>query len=473
MSDTNARCLLSLLLATLLPLTASAIGLGQHQTKLVGDGSVGTGQQGLAVAISRDGNTAIVGAPYDNTNAGAAWIYVRNGNVWSQQGPKLIGSGASASALQGASVALSADGDTAIIGGFNDNAGVGAAWVFARSGGVWSQQGAKLVGTGAVGVSGQGLSVALSADGNTAMVGGYNDNAAAGAAWVYTRSIGTWSQQGNKLVGTGAANPARQGTSVALAADGNTAIVGGYSDNAGAGAAWVFTRSGAAWSQQGSKLVGTGAGGAANGGTSVALSASGDTALSGGNTDNANAGATWVFVRTAGTWSQQGPKLLGSGAIGAAQQGTSIALSADGNMAIVGGYRDNAFLGAVWPFVRTGEVWSQAGTKLVGSLKLGNSVRQGIAVSLSADGRTAISGASGDNTDIGAAWILAGPPCTLDIDGDNDIDAATDGLLIIRAMLGLTGTSVTNNAVGANAARNDWGKLQAYLNGNCGTAFAQ
>ncbi|MFZ1197005.1 MAG: Ig domain-containing protein, partial [Pseudolabrys sp.] len=103
-----------------------------------------------------------------------------------------------------------------------------------------SQQGPKLVGTGASGVSQQGASVALSADGNTAIVGGPGDNSGQGAAWVYTRSGGVWTQQGNKLVGTGASGAAQQGVSVSLSVDGNTAIVGGLDDNGGAGAAWVY-----------------------------------------------------------------------------------------------------------------------------------------------------------------------------------------------------------------------------------------
>jgi hypothetical protein len=73
-------------------------------------------------------------------------------------------------------------------------------------------------------------------------VGGNGDNSYIGAAWVYTRSGGVWTQQGNKLVGTGAIGAAYQGTSVALSADGNTAIVGGTIDNGGIGAAWVFVR---------------------------------------------------------------------------------------------------------------------------------------------------------------------------------------------------------------------------------------
>jgi hypothetical protein len=137
---------------------------------------------------------------------------------------------------------MSADGNTAIVGGYNDNSGAGAAWVFTRSGSVWTQQGPKLVGSGAVGGANQGYAVALSADGNTAIVGGPLDNSEAGAAWVFTRSDGgVWIQQGSKLLGSGAAGAAAQGASVALSADGATAIVGGPNDNSGAGATWVFT----------------------------------------------------------------------------------------------------------------------------------------------------------------------------------------------------------------------------------------
>jgi Viral BACON domain len=84
--------------------------------------------------------------------------------------------------------------------------------------------------------------VALSADGNTVVIGGYADNSQVGAAWVYTRSGNVWTQQGGKLIGTGAVGPAYQGWSVALSGDGNTAIVGGIGDNSYSGAAWVFVQ---------------------------------------------------------------------------------------------------------------------------------------------------------------------------------------------------------------------------------------
>jgi len=234
----------------------------QQQPKLVGTGAVGSSNQGMSVALSVDGNTAIVGGPGPNNAdrdrpasrgpAGAAWVFTRNGAVWRQQA-KLVGTTSEYGGglwSQGASVAVSADGNTAIVGGPGaDNADrdrpassgpAGAAWVFTRSGGVWRQQGGKLVGTTSEyggGLWSQGASVAVSADGNIAIVGGPSDNRATGAAWVFTRSGDVWTQQGNKLVGSRAgeqALPLGQGMSVALSADGNTAIVGGW----GTEAAW-------------------------------------------------------------------------------------------------------------------------------------------------------------------------------------------------------------------------------------------
>ena len=60
-----------------------------------------------------------------------------------------------------------------------------------------------------------------------------------------------FTQQGNKLAGNDVSGSANLGSSVALSADGNTAIAGGLSE----GAAWVFTRSDLTWTQQGAKLV--------------------------------------------------------------------------------------------------------------------------------------------------------------------------------------------------------------------------
>ena len=136
--------------------------------------------------------------------------------------------------------------------------GVGAVWVFKRSAGVWGQQGPKLTAKGESGQGNFGYRIALSSDGNTALIGAPGDSGEVGAAWVFTRSGETWSQEGSKLTGGGHVGAGFFGTAVALSSDGNTALIGAGGDNGGVGAAWVFTRSGTTWSQQGEKLTGGG-----------------------------------------------------------------------------------------------------------------------------------------------------------------------------------------------------------------------
>ena len=376
-------------------------GVWVQQAALVGDctsscsnegtGEIGNGGFGESVALSSDGNTALIGAPSDNGSAGAAWVFTRSNGVWTQQGPKLSGEG-----VFGRNVALSSDGNTALIGAPAEEEFAGAGWVFVRSDGVWSTQGTKLVGdcegvcphegTGETEGGALGNGVALSADGDTALVGGSGDNDNEGAVWVFVRSGGAWSQQGSKLVGDCTSDCAHEGTgeanglfggasfggNVALSADGDTALIGAYEDNHIEGAAWVFTRSAeGVWTQQGAKLVADCAGDCAHEGageigegafsSSVALSADGNTALIGAYVDNISAGAAWLFTRSAeGTWSQRGPKLVGdctgscvgegTGEIGKGTFGSYVALSATATTALIGGFHDNGSAGAAWIF---------------------------------------------------------------------------------------------------------------------------
>ena len=145
--------------------------------------AIGTAGQGFSVALSRDGNTAILGGKDDNNSAGAAWVFTRAGGVWSEQA-KLVGTGAGGSAQQGYSVALSGGGNLAIVGGVQDSS-QGAAWVFTRSNGLWTQQGPKLSLTGGVvvGLAHQGSSVALSADGGDEFFCGYSHYVMFDSVW--------------------------------------------------------------------------------------------------------------------------------------------------------------------------------------------------------------------------------------------------------------------------------------------------
>lgn len=320
----------------------------QQGNKLVGTGSIGAALQAYSVAISADGNTAVIGGCGDNNNQGAAWIFIRSGASWSQQGGKLIGSNSiGTSVYQGSSVAISADGNTVIVGGNKDDNNNGAAWIFTRNGNIWTQQGNKLIGTG---VSGpypafQGSSVSISADGNTAIVGGFYDNGGQGATWVYSRNNGIWTQQGNKLVGSGSIGLPQQGSAVAISADGGTIVIGGSVDDNYQGAIWIFTKSNNIWTQQGNKIVGTGFNlSYISFGVAVGISSDGNTVMVAGN--NNNQGAAWLFNRNANIWTQQFNKLLGAGG------GVSVALSGDGNTAIMGGTADDNSQGAIYILVR-------------------------------------------------------------------------------------------------------------------------
>ena len=373
---------------------------------------------GYDVALSSDGNTALVSAPFEANLHGGVWVFTRSGETWTQQGPKLTGGEEvwewPSGVLFGSSLALSADGNTALIGGRSDHQQKGAVWVFTRSGGKWTQQGPKLLGAEGVGPSMFGVSVVLSADGDTALIGGDGDGEyLAGAAWVFTRSGETWSQQGPKLTGAGEIpsekwNGGQFGGSVALSSDGNTALVGAGGDNAWTGAAWVFTRSGETWTQQGEKITATGESGEGELGDGVALSSDGNTALLGAPGDSGEAGAAFAFTRSGETWTQQGEKLT-DGLTGEGWFGVGLALSGDGNTAIIGAPMTNAWSGGAWVFKRSGEVWIQPGEELTAS-GLAEQQRFGFSAAIATDGETAMVGGLGTKAPDGAAWAFKDPP---------------------------------------------------------------
>jgi hypothetical protein len=248
---------------------------------------------GAAIALSADGNTLAAGAPAENS-AGAAYIFTRIGQAWTQQA-RLSAFNADAGDFFGGAVALSADGTTLAVGaageassaktingsGAADNSATsaGAAYVFVRTGAIWKQEAyVKAPNTDAVDLFGGAL--ALSGDGNTLAVGALGEASSdkgvngigadntlfrAGAVYVFSRTGTTWTSQAYlKASNTDAMD--QFGVSVALSADGNTLAVGAYGEassasglvggdptnnaTAFAGAAYVFKRAGTAWTQQ-------------------------------------------------------------------------------------------------------------------------------------------------------------------------------------------------------------------------------
>ena len=153
---------------------------------------------GFSVSISEDGNTAIVGARYEDTggsDAGAAYIFVRNETTWSEQ-QKIQASDKQADDRFGYSVAISADGNTAIVGAHLKSSSStaafdeGAAYIFVRDGETWSEQ-QKILASDKEEGDQLGISVAISADGNTTIVAAYYEDtggANAGAAYIFVEN---------------------------------------------------------------------------------------------------------------------------------------------------------------------------------------------------------------------------------------------------------------------------------------------
>ena len=400
----------------------------QQGEKLTGAGEkseAGALSYSVAMSIESTTATALIGARSDRGGIGAAWVFTRSGTTWTQQGAKLTAKSNEewGNGEFGESVALSVEGTTttALIGAPGDSEGAGAAWVFTRTGTTWTQQGAKLTAkSGEEAAAGEfGFSVALLAkEGTTALIGAPGDTEHVGSAWAFTRSGTTWTQQGAKLVAKSGEEIGQGafGDSVALSIEGTTttALIGAGQDNAGIGAAWVFTRSGTTWAQQGAKLVAksgeeTGAGAF---GVSVALALEGTTMTALIGAPGEGVGAAWVFTRSGTTWTQQGAKLVAkSGEESASGEfGFSVALSLESTTmtALVGAPGDSEHVGAAWAFTRSGTTWTQQGAKLIA--KSGEEIGEGsfgYSVALLAkEGTTALMGAPGDNRNIGASWAF-------------------------------------------------------------------
>jgi hypothetical protein len=319
---------------------AESDGAWTQQAELTAsDGALGD-YFGRSVAVS--GNTIIVGAPDhtvgSNTWEGAAYIFSKDGGTWTQQA-ELTSSDGKAYDTFGISVAV--DGSTAMVGASAHPAsgqglpGPGATYVFVRSGPTWKQR-AELAASDGAAADAFGCCVAISS--GTAIVGSpnhpFSTSPGPGSAYIFVGSGGTWSQQVELTAPDGA--PYDQFGNVAL--DGGTAVVGAsghtVGSNTGQGAVYVFAQSGTTWSQQ-AEL--TASDGMAGDGLGFSVGVSDGTALAGANGhtvgSNPYQGAAYVFAQNGGTWTQQAELTASDGAAYDAF-GWSAALS--GNTAVMG-----------------------------------------------------------------------------------------------------------------------------------------
>lgn len=316
------------------------VGSWSLQQKLVADDGAPNDVFGTFVAI--DGDTVIVGAPQHANHTGAAYVFVRSGSTWSQQ-QKLVAADGEAQDRFATGVAIS--GDTVVVGASGDDdiaVDAGAAYAFTRAGGVWSQQ-QKLLVPAAAGADRIGADVAL--DGETAIVSAQGDDQAgpdSGAAYVFTRAGGAWTIEA-KLTAADSLAGELVGSAVALSGD--TAVLGahyGFAEGVVTGAAYVFVRSGGTWSEQ-QKL--TAFDGEAPDDFGWALGVAGDVAIGGGDADDAASGSAHVYVRNNDAWHHR-HELTGPG--GGGNFGYSVAVA--GHAAVVGAPGRDLGAGAAYVF---------------------------------------------------------------------------------------------------------------------------
>jgi hypothetical protein len=355
-----------------------------------GCGGSQTRHTGNAVAISRDGRTLAVGAPFESSAAsgidgdqndnsayaaGAVYVFTHDGEQWVQQA-YVKASNTGGSDHFGSSVALSADGNTLAVAAHYESSGAtgvggdqaddsipqaGAVYVFTRRGTTWTQQAyLKASNSGRPDRGDQlsegdqfGFALALSADGDTVAVGAISEDSAArsiggdqqddsqnnaGAVYVFHRTGGTWAQQAYVKPSNAEAGDLF-GYGVALSADGNVLAAASYDEDGGA------------------RVIN-------------------------GPDDNERraAGAIFVFERSGTRWSETA-YLKGSRGEETDQLGYAVAISDDGNT-IAGGAGDedcvlpgvnppgcdndspgdlgaNIWAGAAYVFARGGEGWTE------------------------------------------------------------------------------------------------------------------
>jgi hypothetical protein len=370
----------------------------QIQKLLASDG-VSDDFFGYSVFVS--GDTALIGAPGCDSIKGATYVFTISGSNWTQQA-KLTASDGVAHDRFGWSVSVS--GDTALIGASGYNSYQGAAYVFTRSGSSWTQQ-AKL--TASDGEQGDNFGYSLFVSGDTALIGAYGSLDYKGAAYVFTRSGSSWTQQTKLNASDSVQGDYYFGWSVSVSND--TALIGAYGYKGLQGAVFVFTGSGSNWTQQ-TRLTASDGEQGDNFGYSVSVS--GDTALIGAFGCNYDYGAAYVFTRSGSNWTQQA-KLTASD--GNAMDDFGFYVSVSGDTALIGAYGWNNAQGAAYVFTRSGYSWTQQ-AKLTAS---DGTTFNYFGYSVFVSGDTAFIGAWRINTWTGAVYVFVHkqPPTTPTISG--------------------------------------------------------
>lgn len=389
---------------------ASRTETGEHHAldKLVASDGMPSDRFGISVAVS--GDTALVGAPVDDAERGAAYVFTRVQGRWVEQA-KLVAPDGRSLRKFGYAVALS--GDIAVIGGSTAVAALlptvhadpvpGSVYVFRRVKQQWVEQ-ARLTAPASDAVRGDDFGSAVAVSGDTIVVGARGVGVG-GAAYVFTRAGRTWRQQA-KLSSDDVRSGGDFGAAVSVSGD--TAVVGARNDDVGnndvvQGSAYVFTRDGDRWPLE-DELAASGGAGGDSFGSSVGVS--GDTVVVGAVGDDVdgreNQGSAYVFGRDGGAWSQEQHLTADDGAA-RDEFGRSVAIS--GQTVVIGAQRDstgdNLQHGSAYVFTRDGSEWQERLTLTASDS--GRADLFGVSVALS-DG-TAVIGAGFHNLHTGAAYV--------------------------------------------------------------------
>jgi hypothetical protein len=425
----------------------------------------GSDQLGTSLGLSGDGQAVVAGAPGASSGAGNAFLYTSSGSGWSNTPTADLA--ASGSSALGTSVAIAGDGHTVVAGAPQNGSGNGSVYVYSNSGSGWSASpSAALSGSGGEQF---GSSVAMTGDGQSVTIGAPDWTSSEGQVLVYTKVGSAWPiQPTDTYTGSGTE---QLGYSVSSSADGQTIGAGDPGAGSNAGAANIYGTPVPGYQSAPSWAV-TGATSNDNLGDSVAISADGHTAVVGapgvtGSDSNAQGGEVLIFKQQSnGAWLTTPTKTY-SGS-GSEYLGASVAVSADGQTVVAGADQAGSNNGDAFIYAQSGGSWPSSATRTFSGASLNDLL--GASVGISADGQTVVVGEPGAGgssagaalvyTQASGSWANTPTSSTLTVSGTDWLGAAVaisgDGRTVV------TGAPFTSGTIIGGTTQSNVGEVDIF-----------